>query len=785
MFVYGCIELAVTVFALLTPVFLRGLDAGYIVLFRSGVLSTSTILTMQIFISAAVLVIPTILMGMTLPILAGMVVRSAKSTGWETGILYSINTLGALAGAGITGFYTIRLLGIYPAYFIAIGCNAAIGIAAILLSRKFTITPSEPVDTPPVIPESWRFRQKGLRLAILAWLFITGFVAMGYEIIWIRTVVHLLKAEIYTFSSVLCIYLIGYAAGVFTGGRLAKKTSGVLEVFGLIAPLIGICGVLYLPALTHILDMKPLWNYTILKFLLSIFGYLPHLYLCLLFFFIPSFLMGISFPLLVQAYRNTGGRSGSTVSKTYGINTIGCVLGSTAAGFVLIPLLGAQKAMIVLGLTAVFSGVSVFFFIKKGVLTAAGSVLSGVCIAAIILQPNNIVPNWINQCEGKGTYTVKLVDFIEGITTTASVHQYSDGSKVISTAGYNVAGDALALRQTQKMQGHFPVIMHGGARTICTVGFGSGELTRLLTCHGIPDITCVEISPEMVRLSKRHFSKINLGDDLEKKVHMVYMDAKNFMHLSGKKFDIIENDCIWPGTFAESSSLYTREYFMDARRRLNDDGLFSTWLTLDLPETTLLSIIRTFNDVFENMLFVYPDYAPDRHILLVGQKKAHPYNYHDAAIEMAKPPVRESLSLIGIDNLDDLLGSIVADTSSLGTFSGKAAMNSDYFPFVEFDMNRSRLIDDRFITWKNLGFILHNTSRVNYSHLLSFAGLDSATRTGTIDRLARYEDANEYLLESFCMHSADERLSLVNKGLSIAPENQGLKRMRRLLTGSE
>ena len=74
--------------------------------------------------------------------------------------------------------------------------------------------------------------------------------------------------------------------------------------------------------------------------------------------------------------------------------------------------------------------------------------------------------------------------------------------------------------------------------------------------------------------------------------------------------------------------------------------------------------------------------------------------------------------------------------------------------------------------------------RVDYDLLLSFAGLDSAAQKETRDALARDKDANEYLLESFCMHSPDERLSLVNKGLSISPRNNGLLKMRRMLTGN-
>ena len=778
--VYGCIELLVALFASLTPFFLKGMDSAYGFLFQSYMPSATVVLALQIIVSTVILAVPTVLMGTTLPLLASLVVRRAAHTGWKTGVLYSVNTFGALVGVGATGFYLIRLLGVFPAYFIFVGLNAGIGIVSIFLSRYQPDDSKENAPQEDVSGDD-RSRKSGLRAAVFSWLFIMGFVALGYEIVWIKTVVLLLKAEIYTFSSVLCVYLFGYAAGVFAGGGLAKKKSGQLDLFCFVAPFLGLCGILYLPLLTLVLDSRVVWNFQLMKSLVNIFGYLPHLYLCALFFFVPSFCMGVCFPLLVQVQRNLGGRTGDVVSKAYAINTLGCVLGSIGTGFFLIPFFGVERSLHLLGLVAAIGGLTALFFIQKIIIKIVGFILPILCLVVALSQPKDLFPKWINKCEGKGTYAVKLIDYREGITTTASVHQYADGSKVISTAGINVAGDALPLRQTQKFQGHFPVIMHGGAQSVVTIGFGSGELTRTLTLHGIPDITCVEISPEMVALSRRYFSSINLGDDLEKYVHMVYMDAKNFMHLTNKKFDVIENDCIWPGTFAESSSLYTREYFMDCKRRLNDRGVFSTWLALDLPETTLLSIIKTFGGVFENTLFIYPHYAPDRHILLIGQKNGHPYDYGEAKKEFDKEKVKESLSLIGIHDLNDLIGCIVTDYSSLRAIADGAAVNSDYFPFVEFDINRARLQGDQLITWKNLGIILRNTHRVDYTRLFSFAGLGDAERAGVLGTLTRNQDADEYLLESFCIHTLDERVQIVNKGLTIAPQNQDLLKMKHLL----
>ena len=193
LFVYGVIELLVVFFALMTPLFLKGIDFVYIYLYQTYVPAPMVMLFLHIAISAIILAFPTILMGTTLPILASLVVRNAPFTGWESGVLYSVNTVGALVGAGATGFCLIRLFGVFPAYFIAAGLNLGIGVVSVYLSRF------HPGDSTVNVPQSALgeavSRRKVLHTAVLTWLFIMGFVALGYEIVWIRTVVHLLSRQ--------------------------------------------------------------------------------------------------------------------------------------------------------------------------------------------------------------------------------------------------------------------------------------------------------------------------------------------------------------------------------------------------------------------------------------------------------------------------------------------------------------------------------------------------------------------------------------------------------------
>jgi spermidine synthase len=730
-------------------------------------------------LSSGVLLIPAVLMGATLPILSAWLVRRVELTGFKAGRLYSVNTMGAMVGAGLSGFYLIRLIGVHNTFYVAIALNLIIaGLSFVLSFRDRTIR--EPPARVAAAPGSAHRVPSQAVLAGL--LFMSGFVGLGYEIVWMRTVVHILGGETYVFSAILCAYLLGYAVGVDWGSRLTRRAMNHFAVFGVTFQLVGLCGLLYLPLLVNTMDPRVLMFVRVFRYLSNQEGYFLHLLVSFVFFFIPSLLMGIGFPLLVQMRSEAGPAPGNTVARAYGINTIGCVLGALAAGFVLIPFLGAQVSVQLLGGTAVLCGLLAIPFFQTQWKKVVPVVLAVCAVFAVVIFPMDGFVVWINVCETRGTRRVALIEAIEGINTTASVHYYPDlNAKVISTAGINVAGDTPNLRQTQKVQGHVPLILHGHPRKVLTVGFGSGELTKILTFHDLAHITCVEIAPEMVALAKKHFPHINLGDRLEEKVRMVYMDAKNYVHLADDRYDVILNDCTWPGEAAESSSLYTKEYFQDGKKLLNEGGVYSTWLPINMPTRSLRSIIRTFDAVFENTVMVYPHYSPSQHILLVGQKKSHKYSYVDMRNEYGKCDVARSLEMLGIRSINDIIDFILVDSDSLAALAGDYPVNSDDFPVVEFDIGRRR---SRTFTWEQLKAILGNTRRVDFSRLFSFDGLDYLSRQEVLTELVRSQRANEHLFNSYLagrtvehpQATLDELLGELQKGLDIDPGNPDILR---------
>jgi spermidine synthase len=292
----------------------------------------------------------------------------------------------------------------------------------------------------------------------------------------------------------------------------------------------------------------------------------------------------------------------------------------------------------------------------------------------------------------------------------------------------------------------------------------------------------VEIAPEMVKLSLKHFDDINLGADLEKKIKIIYMDAKNYIHLTDKKYDVIMNDSIWPGASAESSSLYTKEYFIDGKKLLNHDGVYSTWVPAQLTQNTLKSIIRTFIEVFENPVLVYPHSYFGVHFLLVGQKNAHKYSYLDMKGEYNKEQVKESLKYINIEDINHIIEYIFTDYASLKKFTKDAPINSDYYPFVEFDDERRKsllLYPDNPI--KNIELILFGTNRINYSELLSFSGLTEQEIKLIENDLHNKQRANFFLFLNYLTNNPEQRKRYLFKGLLYDPNNLDLLNEQLLL----
>jgi len=688
---YALLEVIATVSALSLPWILQFADGVYRWFFMKYQPSPTGLLLVQVMVSAVVLLVPTMVMGSTLPLLGRYVTALQDRVGPLVGRLYALNMLGAALGCFLAGFVLIRIAGVMGTLYIAAAINMLVAFGGWVLSRFYDVSGEPAVEAAAVQRRTVAAEHvsRGRIYVLMLAFFLSGLISIGYELIWMRSIVFLLGSFTYVFSAVLTIYLLGNVTGAWIGTRLSKRLKHPAQGFGVSLTCLGMFGIFYINWLSmwHLKAVPLVSSVAFLNISVVRAMFWP-LFQSAFLFFLPAVTMGIGFPLALQAWSNYRHKVGQTTGTVYGVNTIGAVLGGVATGFLLIPLLGTQLSIIVLGLMGVWLGLTMVQMFKPRVTINQRivylAIAAGLTFVAIKI-PSRLFERQLVQIKGTRLLAVK-----EGVTTTASVHEGSDGALTLATSGVPVAGDGDYLRAVQKMLGHLGILVNENIKQTLSVGFGSGETTACMSLHNLERIDGVEISPELVELALKFFRHINLGEQLDEKVDMVYMDAKNYLHLNQKRYDLIVNDCIDPKRVAENASLYTKEYFQSALDHLNPGGIFGTYLPfVSIPTSCVDSIMGTFAEVFPYVTIWFPVTAPSGHIYLYLAGSGEPQLFSPRHInnKLKQKSVRESVSYINFWDSQYVLSCYIADQDDLKGYLDEFHLNSDSRPYIEFNID--------------------------------------------------------------------------------------------------
>lgn len=779
---YALLETLVTVSALLLPWALKLADNVYIWFYRTYDPTHGQLLIVQVIISAAILLVPSMIMGSTLPLLGRFVTALEKEAGHLVGKLYALNTLGAAAGCFLAGFIFIRAFGVMGTLYTAAGLNLLVAFGGWFLSRFSGVeiqekTEAEAAKTAESAPA--KITDGTFYLLILAF-FMSGFISIAYELLWMRSIIHLLGGVTYVFSAVLTIYLLGNVIGASIGSRLAKRLKTPALGFAVTLSLLGFCGVFYLPALI-------LWTSTVLPHVNNAFEAIyswipvsPYIIKPLLqsafLFLLPAVIMGIGFPIALQAWANHVHKVGRSTGTAYGANTIGAVIGGVITGFVLIPLLGLQTSIAILGLIGLWIAAVMSVVFSRNSNTLSRWILPAAAVVLTIITttvPSNLFSTVVKINPKLPSY-YELVSVKEGITTTISLHRdINDGSLRLHSSGQSVAGDDYIQRGDQKMLGHFGVFLNSQAQKVLSVGFGSGETTACLSKHNLERVDCVEIAPEIVETSLKFFRHINLGDRLNKEINMIYMDAKNYLHLTDTQYDVIVNDSIHPRDFAENASLYAKEYFESAKQRLSDNGMILSWLpTYDMPASVFDSIIGTQLEVFPYVTIWFLTSNPSPLILVAGSKQQQHYSPKYIDNLLMKESIKDSLAQINIHNSMDILTCYIADQNDLIKQIGDFHINSDYSPFVEFT------IDDETPQRQMISkYVVNLRSMSVYNHI-DWMGFTEPEKQKWLTDYKRLYKASSYLFMAYVADNYLSKLQYCMDGLVVLPNNPALRDFR-------
>jgi spermidine synthase len=718
---YAACEAGIAVAALLVPLAFRLLVPLSRAIWEAFHASFAAFSVLRFVLCAAVLLIPTALMGATLPILSRFVatVDRGSEAARRVGILFAVNTAGAVAGCALAGLVLMPGLGLLGTQCAAVALNllAAAGALAIARRRPFDAMaiadrPAAPEETGPASDAFAVPGRAGLFIAAYA---ISGGVAMLYEVAWSRSLVLVLGSSTYSYTTMLTTFLVGLTLGAWLGTRVLKSKADPLLAIALCQLLtaamtaIGLFTAGELPflyvRLGEALDPSA-------RGLLGV-----HLALAALVMFPPTIGLGAMFPLTLAGIGMTSGRAQRLVSRAYAWNTVGAIAGSLLGGFWLLPLLGSRDALILgtaINAAMAFLGIALT---RSSELRALPRAALLVLIAALGLHLALAAPPWSSDVMSSGVFRYAdryrgldraefrkrvreshgdILFFEEGLTCTISVFRTTRSLTMLNNGkpdasvppGLAAAGapvpaagrhpEPLGDLPTQVLVGQIPLLLAERIDDVMVVGLGSGVTLGSVLTHDVKKVDTLELEGAVVRASR--FFDAHSGTPLDDpRVALVVNDARNDLLLREHRYDVIisEPSNPWiPG----AASLFTRDFFRMARARLQPHGLLCQWVQLyELWPEDFQAILRSFAEVF-----------PAVQIWRVGSDAILIGGPSDIRLPMdrifarASDRVRGDLARIGIRGPEELLAHFWIGGDELRAAIPSGPINTDDNMRIEF-----------------------------------------------------------------------------------------------------
>ncbi|MBZ5578452.1 MAG: fused MFS/spermidine synthase [Acidobacteriia bacterium] len=614
-------------------------------------------------VCALCLLAPTVLMGASLPALARQWEATPSGVS-RLGLLYGANTVGAVGGCALAGFYLLRVHDMYVASYVAAALNAAVALVAWTTSGRSS-APAAAAPTPASAP--------GNR-AVYAVIALSGLCALGAEVVWTRLLSLMLGATVYAFSIILAVFLAGLGIGSGAGSYLARTripariALGVCQV--LLAVAVAGTGILLAQSLPYWPMQTSLNPWLTFRddFLRSLCAVLP-----------AALLWGASFPLALAAAARPDEDPGKLAGSIYAANTAGAILGSLGFSLVLIPWIGTQNAERVLVALSVLAGTLALSRRWRPVPVVA---LATVAVLLAWRVPG--IP-WQVYAYGReltiSTYDRKATYVGEGMNATVAVTQDAE-AQYFHISGKTEASSLPQDMRLQRMLGHLPALFHPHPRSVLVVGCGAGVTAGTFVVHPeIERIQIVELEPLVPKVVARHFARENHSVVTDRRTQIAFDDARHYVLTTPERFDIITSDPIHPWVKG-AATLYSKEYFEMVKRHLNPGGIVTQWVPLYQSDVdTVKSEVATFSAVFPNTTIWSNDIAGEGYdVVLVGWNGPARIDLDALEQKLARPDyaeVRQSMSEVGFRSAIDLLATYAGQKPDLNIWLRRAQINRD------------------------------------------------------------------------------------------------------------
>lgn len=687
---YAGAEVLVAVFGLLTPLAFAAARVAYIAIYENLPIDGLGPLTLvRAVLAFLVLLVPTTLMGATLP----LIVRSSFARGElfarNLSLLYAANTFGAMAGAFLAGFELIGRYGLRASLLIAAALNLTAALGAVLIDR-LTSRPSPLRADETADPDVGSAAASashaasgaadapwGERVALVALLVfgVSGAVSLAYEVVWARVLAMFFDATTYGFTAMLTMVLLGIGLGSWLVSPVIGRRWNWPLIFAGIEAGVGVHGLLTIPLLTRLIpladrlglyaDPGPLGQFSIRFMAFAAFVVvLP-----------PMLLLGASFPVAARVI-GTGGDVGRRVGGVYAVNVFGGIAGALLGGFVLLPRLGSQTSLLLLACINLALAVALVWAVVPTLRRALAAATVAVAVAAtgIAVSPDLLTGIFGDRFAGQ---EVVWVD--EGLENTVVVADNpATGERKLYINGQPQATTWQPVAHYQQLIGHLPALLHPEPKRALVIGLGSGATAGALASHSGVELDLVELSGSVVG-SASLFNAIN-GKVLDRPSVRLYIDdGRNFLLLRGQHaaYDVITADAIRPG-HAGAGNLYSKEYYRLAKDALAEDGIMLQWME-QVSEEQYRLLLRSFVEVFPYVTL----WANGS--LVAGSKQPILLDREGLARRLDDPSARGSLAAGGLYTPDDVLALYTGNRDeALRYLAGEVRGLTDDRPYLEY-----------------------------------------------------------------------------------------------------
>jgi len=780
---YALLEGGVGIYAFLTPLLWGLIEWIHVGFYRAFEPSFIIFSLFRFVVAFLFLFVPTFLMGGTLPVLTRYFVRVRSELAQDVGLLYALNTLGAVAGVLLSGFVLLYTVGVWQTVILAGIFNlmifgVLIGVPAVenAVGKKETSAsqdgPCAPETAGPVVPVASRKWAASLLLVLFGF---SGAVSMMYEVGWTRVLAIVLGSSIYAFSVMLATFLLGIGLGSYVFSRMAARRKPDLVTFALLQFLTAFTALIALNQFDdlpyYFLRLYEWSHQSLLLIELGKFAY------CAMIMLAPTLCIGAMFACFIHVYQHSESL-GFEVGSAYFSNTIGTIVGSASTGFLIIPWIGIQHTLMaasginaVIGLTAFFLAAGKWKLRRLipaallfGLVTAGAFQVQAwdqrLITSGVVVRPGE-VSSADKQAFYQNYMDKEMLFYKEGTSATVSVRRVRDQVS-LAVNGKTDASNNDAF--TQYLLGHLPMILHENPKKVMVIGLGSASTMAAVAAHPVEILHGVEIESAVIEASE-YFTDLNRDVLRDPRVTMFVNDGRNILLIRPEKYDVIISEPSNPW-MAGVANLFSREHYRTMKARLRPGGLVCQWFhAYSMSADDLKMIVRTFGETFPHMS-LWTSYYPD--LMLIGSERPVSLTQERLNKAFENPWVKKDIGIHGMSNPLSFLSCYWLGDAELRKLSQDAKINSDNYPYLEFSAPRN---------------LYRATGQVNYELLSSHWRPHNAMKVFKLDQDPRklfvfYTAVADGLISKKMFSMA---MQVVRAAGLIEPEHPDYLRLRGLL----